>query len=65
MQERTLGQNLEVSPLGLGCMSMSSLYGPPADKGDMIKLIRTANDRGVTLFDTAESYGWRAPGRDQ
>jgi aryl-alcohol dehydrogenase-like predicted oxidoreductase len=57
MQKRILGQNLEVSALGLGCMSMSALYGPPADKGEMIKLIRTANDRGVTLFDTAESYG--------
>jgi len=57
MQRRTLGQNLEVSALGLGCMSMSALYGPPADKGEMIKLIRTAHDRGVTLFDTAESYG--------
>jgi aryl-alcohol dehydrogenase-like predicted oxidoreductase len=57
MQKRPLGQNLEVSALGLGCMSMSALYGPPADKGEMIKLIRTAHDRGVTLFDTAESYG--------
>jgi hypothetical protein len=49
--------NLEVSALGLGCMSMSALYGPPADKQEMIKLIRVAHDRGVTLFDTAESYG--------
>jgi aryl-alcohol dehydrogenase-like predicted oxidoreductase len=57
MQKRTLGQNLEVSALGLGCMSMSAAYGPPADKGEMIKLIRTAHDRGVTLFDTAEAYG--------
>ncbi len=57
MQKRILGQNLEVSALGLGCMSMSALYGPPADKGEMIKLIRTAHDRGVTMFDTAESYG--------
>ena len=57
MQKRKLGKNLEVSALGLGCMSMSALYGPPADKVDMIKLIRTAHDRGVTLFDTAESYG--------
>jgi aryl-alcohol dehydrogenase-like predicted oxidoreductase len=38
-------------------MSMSALYGPPADKVEMIKLIRTAHDRGVILFDTAESYG--------
>jgi aryl-alcohol dehydrogenase-like predicted oxidoreductase len=57
MQKRTLGQNLEVSAIGLGCMSMSSGYGPPADKGEMIKLIRTAHDLGVTLFDTAEVYG--------
>jgi aryl-alcohol dehydrogenase-like predicted oxidoreductase len=57
MQKRKLGRNLEVSALGLGCMSMSSAYGPPADKGEMIKLIRAAHDRGVTLFDTAEAYG--------
>ncbi|MDR1075017.1 MAG: aldo/keto reductase [Xanthomonadaceae bacterium] len=57
MQTRELGSTLEVSALGLGCMSMSALYGPPADKQEMIKLIRTAHDRGVTLFDTAESYG--------
>ncbi len=58
MQKRKLGNsNLEVSALGLGCMSMSALYGPPADKPEMIKLIRAAHDRGVTLFDTAESYG--------
>ena len=57
MEKRTLGQNFEVSALGLGCMSMSSAYGPPADKGEMIRLIRSAHDLGVTLFDTAESYG--------
>jgi aryl-alcohol dehydrogenase-like predicted oxidoreductase len=57
MKTRTLGNGLEVSALGLGCMSMSALYGPPADKGEMIKLIRAAHDDGVTLFDTAESYG--------
>jgi aryl-alcohol dehydrogenase-like predicted oxidoreductase len=57
MQKRILGSNLEVSVLGLGCMSMSSAYGPPADKGEMIKLIRGGHDRGVTLFDTAEAYG--------
>jgi aryl-alcohol dehydrogenase-like predicted oxidoreductase len=57
MERRELGNNLEVSALGLGCMSMSSGYGPPADKQMMISLIRTAVDRGVTFFDTAESYG--------
>jgi aryl-alcohol dehydrogenase-like predicted oxidoreductase len=57
MQKRILGKNFEVSALGLGCMGMSSAYGPPADKGEMIRLIRTAFDRGVTLFDTAEAYG--------
>jgi aryl-alcohol dehydrogenase-like predicted oxidoreductase len=57
MQMRKLGKDLEVSALGLGCMSMSAAYGPPADKGEMIKLIRTAYDRGVTMFDTAEAYG--------
>jgi aryl-alcohol dehydrogenase-like predicted oxidoreductase len=49
--------NLEVSALGLGCMSMSSGYGPAADKQEMIELIRAAVDEGVTLFDTAEVYG--------
>jgi len=58
MKQRTLGKSgLEVSALGLGCMSMSSAYGPAADKGDMIQLIRAAYDRGVTHFDTAEAYG--------
>jgi aryl-alcohol dehydrogenase-like predicted oxidoreductase len=58
MKKRTLGKSgLDVSALGLGCMSMSALYGPPADKQEMIKLIRSAFDHGVTLFDTAESYG--------
>ena len=58
MNHRTLGTSgLEVSALGLGCMSMSAVYGPPADKADMITLIRNAVDLGVTLFDTAESYG--------
>jgi aryl-alcohol dehydrogenase-like predicted oxidoreductase len=57
MQKRILGKRLEVSSLGLGCMSMSAAYGPPSDEGEMVKLIRTAHDRGVTLFDTAEAYG--------
>jgi aryl-alcohol dehydrogenase-like predicted oxidoreductase len=58
MQKRRLGKsNLEVSALGLGCMSMSFGYGPPANKQEMIALIRTAIARGVTFFDTAEAYG--------
>jgi aryl-alcohol dehydrogenase-like predicted oxidoreductase len=58
MQKRKLGKsNLEVSALGLGCMGMSFSYGPPADKGEMISLIRTAVERGITFFDTAEVYG--------
>jgi len=58
MQKRKLGQsNLEVSALGLGCMGMSYGYGPAADKQEMISLIRSAVERGVTFFDTAEAYG--------
>jgi aryl-alcohol dehydrogenase-like predicted oxidoreductase len=58
MNHRILGTSgLEVSALGLGCMSMSAVYGPPASKADMITLLRKAVDLGVTLFDTAESYG--------
>ena len=57
MQKRTLGNNLEVSALGLGCMGMSYGLGPAADKSDMISLLRTAVDRGITFFDTAEMYG--------
>src|SRR5580692_3170884 len=58
MEKRTLGRSdLEVSAIGLGCMGMSSAYGPAADKGEMIKLIRAAHDRGVTHFDTAQAYG--------
>ena len=58
MQKRKLGNSgLEVSALGLGCMGMSSGYGPAGDKREMISLIRTAVERGVTLFDTAEAYG--------
>jgi aryl-alcohol dehydrogenase-like predicted oxidoreductase len=58
MQKRRLGKgNLEVSAIGLGCMGMSFGYGPAADKKEMISLIRTAVERGVTFFDTAEVYG--------
>lgn len=58
MQKRKLGRSgLEVSALGLGCMGMSTSYGPAADKQEMIKLLRTAVERGVTFFDTAEVYG--------
>jgi aryl-alcohol dehydrogenase-like predicted oxidoreductase len=57
MQKRRLGQNLEVSAVGLGCMGMSFAYGPPPDRQQMIALIRAAVEQGVTLFDTAEAYG--------
>ena len=58
MISRTLGKSsLKVSALGLGCMGMSYSYGRPADKQEMIKLLRTAVDWGVTFFDTAEAYG--------
>lgn len=58
MQTRTLGNSdLEVSALGLGCMGLSYGYGPATEAGDAIKLIRTAFERGVTFFDTAEAYG--------
>jgi aryl-alcohol dehydrogenase-like predicted oxidoreductase len=58
MQKRKLGNSgLEVSAIGLGCMSMSFGYGPPGDRQKMIELVRTAVARGVTLFDTAEVYG--------
>jgi aryl-alcohol dehydrogenase-like predicted oxidoreductase len=58
MQKRKLGKtNLEVSAIGLGCMGMTFAYGPPGDKQEMISLIRSAVERGVTFFDTAEVYG--------
>src|SRR5258708_17122453 len=58
MVKRKLGKsNLEVSALGLGCMGMSQSYGVPPDKQAMIAFIRTAVERGVTFFDTAEIYG--------
>jgi aryl-alcohol dehydrogenase-like predicted oxidoreductase len=58
MQQRTLGRSdLKVSAIGLGCMGMSSSYGPAKDKQEMISLLRTAVERGVSFFDTAEVYG--------
>jgi aryl-alcohol dehydrogenase-like predicted oxidoreductase len=58
MQKRKLGNSgLEVSAIGLGCMGMTFSYGPPADRNEMISLIRTAVEHGVTFFDTAEVYG--------
>jgi len=56
MKTRSLGK-LEVSEIGAGCMSISANYGPPADKNQGIRVIRTAYDKGVTFFDTAEVYG--------
>ena len=57
MDRRTLGTDLEVSALGLGCMGMSFGLGAPADKQESIELIRRAVELGVTFFDTAEVYG--------
>src|SRR5579875_70057 len=57
MQKRKLGQTLEVSALGLGCMGMSANYGAAGDKQEMITLLHAAFDKGVTFFDTAEVYG--------
>lgn len=76
MKKRKLGKsNLEVSAIGLGCMGLSFGLGPATERGEAIRVIRTAADRGVTLFDTAEAYGpWTneelvgealAPRRDQ
>jgi aryl-alcohol dehydrogenase-like predicted oxidoreductase len=56
MDKRVLG-NLEVSPIGLGCMGMSRGFGPSGPRADMIAVIRGAVERGVTFFDTAEAYG--------
>jgi len=58
VKKRKLGSStLEVSAMGLGCMGMSFGYGPPGDKQEMVSLIRTAVERGITFFDTAEVYG--------
>ena len=58
MKKRKVGkQGLEVSEIGLGCMTMTGGYGQSPDRATMIQLIRTAVERGVTFFDTAETYG--------
>src|SRR5438876_6452408 len=58
MQKRKLGKSdLEVSAIGLGCMGTTFAYGPPGDKQEMISLLRSAVEHGVTFFDTAEVYG--------
>jgi len=57
MQKRILGNGLDVSAIGLGCMGLSHGYGPATDRGAAIGLIRAAHERGVTFFDTAEAYG--------
>ena len=58
MQKRKLGTSgLEVSALGFGCMGLSYGYGPATEKQQAIEVIRTAVERGVTFFDTAETYG--------
>src|ERR1043166_5891561 len=58
MKKRKLGtSNLEVSAIGLGCMGLSFAYGPATEKQQAITLIRTAFERGITFFDTAEAYG--------
>src|ERR1700712_3722341 len=58
MNKRKLGKSgLEVSAIGLGCMGLSFGYGPAAERGAAVKLIRTAFESGVTFFDTAEAYG--------
>jgi len=58
MKKRKLGKgDLEVSAIGLGCMGMSFSYGSPKDKQEMVSLLRSAVDRGITFFDTAEVYG--------
>ncbi len=57
MKMRTLGNDLTVSALGLGCMGMTGVYGSPVDKAEMIALIHAAHGEGLTFFDTAEAYG--------
>ena len=64
MQYRTLGSDLPVSAVDLGCMGMSHAYGAPADKKEMTDLLAQAVDLGYTFFDTAEVYGTPAHPHD-
>ena len=57
MNMRTLGRDLTMSAIGLGCMGFSHAYGPPTEDGEAIQAIRAAFDMGYTMFDTAETYG--------
>ena len=57
MEKRRLGKDLEVSALGFGCMGLSFGYGPALEKGEAVRLVRAAYEKGVTFFDTAEAYG--------
>src|SRR3954469_13111017 len=57
MEKRTLGADLEVTALGLGCMGLSQSYGEPTEKTEAIAFLRAAVERGVTFFDTAQVYG--------
>lgn len=57
MRKRNLGQSLQVSAMGYGCMGLAGMYGTPPDRQKGIEIIRTAVEAGVTLFDSAEAYG--------
>lgn len=57
MEKRMLGQGLEVSPIGYGCMGITQSYGPSGSKAESIRIVQAAVERGVTFFDTAEVYG--------
>ena len=57
MQTRTLGKDLQVSAVGLGCMGFSHAYGAPTESGEAVRLLRRAAEMGYTFFDTAEVYG--------
>ena len=61
MEHRVLGKDLNVSPVGLGCMGMTHAYGAPADEKEMAKLLEKAVDMGYTFFDTAECYTGTKP----